>query len=159
MSKKKEENALGLPALVSDTDLGNIGSLTPWSGGRTLTNTERGLLDEASSQKLAISCIFEKTVFGMSQIAEMEQHALATFDDSISFFMDVKYREGRSKEHQAYIDAFTERLSQMSAKHMFGSLELGASGIASIVHSSPYPPPPPSRRRGLLERLLGSGDE
>ncbi len=149
---KKDENILGLPPPLSNPGLGSSATLATWNSHRAITISELRLLDEASLQKLAMVMIEEKTLLGMSQMAGLEQHASTTFDETVGFLMEVRDRAGRGKEHQAYLDEFTQRMVQMAAKHMLGAVEVGATGIAKEIDRSPYPAPPP--HRSLLERLI-----
>jgi len=113
---------------------------------------------------LAIDIISTKARFGASKIGEIHQHASLTFDETTSFIVEIKDRSGRSQQHQAYADQFSERQIQLLAQHLLGVVDVSATGIGVEIHRPPYPPPEPEpplepkRRAGFLQRLLGSGE-
>ena len=77
--------------------------------------------------------------------------------------MAVK-NDAQGKDHQAYVDEFCLRGTEALGRHLLGTMEVGATGIAIEVNRSLYPPPPPEeppelprehRPRSLWEVLFG----
>ena len=153
MTKRRADNTLALTPLASD--FGTTISLAPWSSRWALTEDEKRLNEEARMQQLAIEAIAAKARFGASKVGEIHQHASLTFDETVGFVMEVKDRPGRSQQHQAYIDEFTERQVQLLAQHSLGVVDVGATSIGLEVHRDVYSPPGSRRRAGFLQRLFG----
>lgn len=157
MAKKKNDNVLALAPLSSDLNMTH-GGLQAWNRRWEPTEGERQLTEEARTQQRAIDVIATKARFAESKVGEIHQHAIQVFDETNSLIMEAKERPGRSAQHQAYMDQFSERQVQLLAQHSLGLVEVSATGIGAEVHRSPYPPPEkpkPAKRPGLLQRLLG----
>ena len=158
MTRKKNDNVLGLAPLTSDFSTTSA-SLVPWSSGWPLIKDEARLIEEARKQRLAIAIIDSKARFGASRIGEIHQHASRTFDEATSFIKEIEGRSGRSQQHQAVIKQYSERQIQLLAQHSLAVTEVSAADIGMEIHRSPYPSLKPERRIGFLQRLLGDGQE
>ena len=156
MTKRKSDNILALAPLKSDLNAATNVSLAPWNSRRPRGHEERRLIDEARKRQLAMDIIGTQARFGISQIAEIHRHASLIFDETSGFILEVKDQPGRSPQHQAYVDQFSERQVQLLAQTSLAMSDVGATSIGVEIHQSPYPPDEPERRHGFLKRLLGS---
>ncbi len=150
-SYQKSESILGLPDDIGSGGLGN--SLVPYNPqNQAVTRDEKRIGEEYRKQIIVIEAQAAKTIFGQTKIAEINRHAAQVFDDTVGFIVTTK-AEARGKEHQAYIDEFANRQIQMFARHMFGTLEVGATKIGLEIDRTLYVE---ASRRRLLARLFGS---
>ena len=150
MAKKK--TLLELSPMTMDADFSPSNSQITLSNGNLLAGETRLIGNEAQKQKTAIDAITDKTLYGMDRIAQIDRHASTVFEETAQAITATK-QAAQGQLHEPYIDEFIHRLLQMSARHMFGVVEIGASGVAEEVHRSPYPPV--SESPGLLKRLFG----
>lgn len=151
---RKKESVLGLAPVTQN--LSNS-SVVSYGNQNVTTDDERRIISEYRKQNLVIDGGREKSKFAISQIAEIYQHGVTTFDNSTEFITKLNNRP-RSKDHQAYMDEFCDRSVQMLARHIFGVVEVGATNIGVEVHRSLYPvfePPVLEKPKSLLQRILG----
>jgi len=149
---KRNESVLGLAPLAPPTGLSTNGHLAPFSPGRALTKDQRRILEEWHKETLVIDTTAAKTVFGMSKIAEIHQHASIKFDETVDYILAVKEEE-HSREHQQYVDEFSTRQIQLLAKHLLGAIEVGGTNIGIEIHRSLYLLSEPEQR-SFWQRLL-----
>jgi hypothetical protein len=150
---KKKESALGLAPLPQSQTFGANGSGGSYGNMNTATPDEQKIIAEYRKETMVIEGVKEKAIFAAIQIANIHQHGVTTFDDTVAFITELKNTQ-RSKEHQVYTDEFCERSIQMLARHLFGVMEVGATNIGVEVHRSLYPIQAPEKPKTLLQRLL-----
>lgn len=150
-NSQHKDSVLDLPDEAGSSNWGN--SLTLYNARNEMTTRdERKIGEEYRKQALVIDRQAAKTIFGMTKIGEINRHAAQTFDDTVGFIVTAK-AEARGKEHQAYVDEFANRQIQMFARHMFGTLEVGATNIGVEINRSLYMTASP---RGFFGRVFGS---
>lgn len=150
-STQQKGSVLDLPSESGSSNLGS--SLIPYNArNQAGTRDERKIGEEYRKQVLVIEVQAAKTIFGLTKIAEINQHAAQTFDDTVGFIVTTK-AEARGKEHQAYVDEFANRQIQMFARHVFGTIEVGATNIGLEINRTNYVSASP---RGFWERVFGS---
>lgn len=154
MVRKTDDNLLALTPLAADVNVTGNTSLVHWGPRQAPSRDEKELIAVGGKQRLAITIIATKARLGASMITEIHQHGSLTFDGTTGFIMEVKDRPGRSQQHQAYINQFSERQIQLLAQQLLATIDIGAAGIGIEIHKSPYPPEP-ERRPGFLQRLFG----
>jgi hypothetical protein len=161
MARRKDNNVLGLAPPSSD--FGSVGTeIVPWGSRWEMSKEDERINQEAQLHRRAIEIIESKVRLGTFKIGEIHQHAMQTFEETTSFIVEIKDQAGRSQQHQAYIDQYSERHIQLLAQHLMGITDVGATAVGKEVYRSPYPPPepepkpiPPPPRRGLLGWLIG----
>jgi hypothetical protein len=155
MTKRRNDNVLALPPLRSDFGTTANTSLVPWSARKSLNKNEKRLIESAHEQWLTIDIIATKARFGTRMIGEIHKHGSLTFDEATSFIVDIKDQPGRSQQHQAYIDQFSERQIQLLAQQALAAIDVSATGIGVEIHRDPHPPDEPEPRPGFLQRVFG----
>lgn len=152
MPKKdaKEESVLGLIALETPPRLSS--ELVPFGQpSRALTKDEKRVTETFDKQVLIIEATEAKTVFGQNGIGEIHQNGGYVFHDTVSYLFELK-DEAHGKEYQPYIDEFAKLQARTLAKHILGTIEVGATNIGAMIHQSlDLPPEKPS----LWKRLFG----
>ena len=150
MAKKK--TLLELSPMTTEADFGPSNNQLALSDGNMLAGDRRLIGNESQKQKTAIDAITKKTLYGMDRIAQIDLHAGTVFEETAHAITATK-QAAQGQLHEPYVDEFSHRLLQMSARHMFAVVEIGASGVAQEVHRSPYPPV--SEPQGFLKRFFG----
>lgn len=147
-----ESDILGLPPFVSENGFGaELSQLALSETGRN-RNGISAINQEAFKQQVVIDAISAKTRYGMHRFTEMNQSAANEFN-ATAYSINTYNQAARGTPYEAYLNAFTDRLMKMSAKHLFGVLEIGAASIAKEVLRSTKPNEP----IGFLQKLLGNG--
>ena len=149
---KKSKSLLELSPISVDAGLASSNNQNALDEINIFSSNSRLIGNEAQKQKSAIDALTKKALYGMDRIAEIDRQAGDVFEETARRIMTTK-REVQGQDHQKHIEEFSHRLVQMSARHMLGVVEIGATGIALEVHRSPYPPEP--ERQSLIKRLLG----
>ena len=156
MTGKRNDNSLHMPPHTSRSAATTDVDLALWSSRQPSNRSDKRLIDEARKRQLAMYIIDTQTRFGLSRIAEIHRHASLVFDETCGFILEAKDQPGRSPQHQAYVDEFSERQVQLLAQTSLAMSDVGATSIGIEIHQSPYPPPSePARRPGFWQRLLG----
>ena len=151
---RKEESLFGLAQIPAKQESGANTQLMPFEPGRGLSRMEEKVVEQLHVQKLVIEAQTNKTVFGMSQIAFLHEHAATTFDHALDVVFTIK-EQTRSKEHQAYVDEFTARQLSMFGREMLGAIDVGATNIAFEVHRSLFPEPDTPEPPSWWKRTFG----
>src|SRR5438477_6472938 len=126
--------------------------LTPYSPlRRDITREEARTIAEFHKEELIIDLTAEKGKLGMRKIAEVQECASDLFAPTVAYMLQNK-EDMRGTEAYPYVEEFTLRQIQMTAKHLLGSLDVVDTNIAMIVHESLNLPP---EQRGFWQRLLG----
>ena len=154
MTGKTGENVLALARLKTEFGPTTEAGLVPWDDREPLSRMENELIAVSREQRLAISLIAAKARFGTGMISLIHMQGSVTFDKTTRFIMEIKDDAGRSQQHQAYVDQFSERQIQLLAQEVLAVIDVGAASIGQEIHRSAYPPPR-AVRRGLLARLFG----
>ncbi len=149
-----EEGKLDLPLVVSDNGFSPGSSLVPFRGGSILTGEERAIIYESGKQMIASSAMKRKTQHGMADTAELVVAAGSTFAETLDELEKIKKRT-RNKAYRAEVEQFLGFMKNQAAKQLAGDETIGATAIAEIINSSPYPPSEVEKPRGFLARLLG----
>jgi hypothetical protein len=125
--------------------------LTPYVLEHPVTHDEKRITEEFRKQTLVIEGEGEKTVFGQDIIGEIHDNAQEIFVSTIKSIFEAK-QEAKGTEYQSYVDEFTTLNAKSLAKHLYGSVEVGAAEIGIEISRSLYPPPEPL---SLWKRLFG----
>ncbi len=125
--------------------------LIPYVLEHPVTRNEKRIAEEFRTQTLVIEAVGEKTLFGQTAIGEIHVHAQDVFADSVHSMLESK-QEAQGTEYQSYVDEFAKLNAQSLAKHLYGSVEVGASAIGVEISRSLYPPP---EQASLWKRLFG----
>ena len=144
-----DDNILNLPPLISDSGFGF--DLTPIYSSESPKSIEdlHAIQDKSMQQKLVIDSIANKTRYGMRRLLQTDQFAAMVFDENTHSIMKIN-EDAQGSSYEAYFSAFNDRLVKTSARHIFGLIEVAATGIAQEVMRSPKPIP----QRSFLKRLL-----
>lgn len=152
MAKKatKEESVLGFAAIEAPPRLSS--ELVPFGqSNRALTRDQKRVTEEFGRQELIIEATGAKTAFGQDEIGEITQNGGFVFTDTVSYLFELK-DEAHGKEYQPYVDEFTKVQVRTLAKHLMGTIEVGAVNIGAVINQSlDLPPEKPS----LWKRLFG----
>lgn len=151
MSRKGTDNALALPPLRTGSGATHETNLAPWTSSTSLTRRERSVISKSREHRLRMAAKAAKVRYAHRMIADIHEHMISTFDETESFITEVKERPGRSDPEQSHMDQFSERGSQMLARELMGATEIGATGIALLLHQDCEP----EERSGPVRRLLG----
>ena len=85
--------------------------------------------------------------------AEIHRHAVKTFAETASS-IEQERKKAKNTTYQDQVERFCDFVTSLSSKQLAGDITVGATAIAQIINSSPYPPEP-EKRRGFMARLLG----
>lgn len=151
----KQGSLFGLAPIATKHESSASTQLAPYQPGRKLSRPEEKVVQELRVQRLVMEAQTVKTTFAMAQIGEIHEYANATFDYTLGEVFEVKERQPRSQEHQAYIDEFTTRQLSMFGRELLGAIDVGATNIAIEIHRALYPEPDPPQRRSLWQMLFG----
>lgn len=154
MTRKKIDNPLALSPLASSSGSIADSSLAPWHMRRGPTDDQKRLIETDKTQRLVINLTAAKACLGANMIGTIHRHGAETFANTTECIMEIRQQQGRSRQHQAYIDQFSERQTQLLAQHMLAAIQTSAIEIGAEMHNDPSQPKP-ARRAGLLERLFG----
>ena len=149
---KSRDNLLGLPEVTSDLSLETQGSMAALNSGNFHTRDRWLMLDQAYRQRMGMTATAIKAHYGMRKIAEVGQHALSVFDETVDRNMELK-RRAYGTDRQHYIDEFVHHMNQVLAQQISGAEKVCAAVIAEIITESPYPEP--EEPKSFFGRLLG----
>ena len=156
---KKNENKLGIAAIVPDFGFSPAGSMVPMNSSQSYGQEKHRML-QILEQRLAAQSHVEIAVSdAMCRMASLAQHAVSKFQATGEVISQTK-QEAQGKDFQPYVEEFTHHVSQIAAQQMLGALKLGGTALAQEMIQSPYPPPlptpdPPEQRTWLGRLLLG----
>jgi hypothetical protein len=153
---KKEDNPLGLTPFGAPTAGLSFGFGSPYlEAGRELTRDERRILDQFHKKKLVIDLTDVLTQISSGAISDIYQCSATTYDETAGYIENLRLGKQRSKEHQAFVDAFSHQLNALLGHHLGKIAEIGAERIGAELYDSLNVPP---EQRSFLQRLLGEGD-
>ena len=134
--------------------MGSTITLVPFSSGRELSREGKRIAAELQRQALIIMGQSIKTNLGVSAIASMHLHANGTFLRTTQEIITARNaaRVGRSKDHQAYIDLFTQRQMEMFGSSVLTAVDLGTGNVLAAIQQTLDLEP---EKRGFWNRLLG----
>lgn len=114
------------------------------------------LFDEADVQYLTIEAQAIKTGLGLTEFADLHQHAASLFGDTLNTILETK-EQVLNKEAQPIVDEFTTRLISLYGRQTLGALEVGGKAIGYEIGRALYvPPAEPEAKKGFWQRLFGA---
>lgn len=147
-----DKSLFGLAPLSSEQGFGSQ-SLSAFNSGDDLSPDQVKMVAEFRKQLAIMEATGIKVDYGVSKIAEMNQYGATTFDSTAGFLFDLK-AQSRSKEHQEYVNEFTQRQLSMLGKHILGAIAVGSQQIATEMGRSLYFATE-EERRGFWQRVFG----
>lgn len=151
MPRRKEQSVLELPPMAPTFAFSDT-SLLSTQSSNAITPYERKIWENLREDKVIITAFDDKSRFGMEKMNEMKGLAVNDFSFTARQIEEARF-EAQGTAYQAAMDEFCKYMTNLSARHTLGIVEMSASRIAEVVGESVLPPPEP--RKGFFARLLG----
>ncbi len=126
--------------------------LVPFRNGSRLTKREQWVRNEVRIQATQIEAATRKVEFGMACISDVNVFGTATFLHGMESMLDMRDRNGRSRDAQRYMEQFTELQVANFGRQIIEATNIGATAIAHTMYAALEPP---EMRSGFMRRLFG----
>ena len=154
MSSKSAEDLFGLGPLTPRSLAKPKDGASPSIDHKTRKSLDARLINKEMQKSMVIMEAYQtKTHYGMETIAETYTYSSKLFNDTAETIMLVS-KLSKDGEHEVYSEAYSDRLTKMAARHLYGLLEICAAQIAREVLESPLQAEAESQ--GFLTRFFNS---